>query len=218
MAAARANRLPAVWLALGGVLVLAGFLGLDRWFYTQVSLRLETPALGDRDFYALTWPLWWLVRGAFAHVVGLGVIGVALLVWQPQRWKRTVCVFALVAATALLANVLQAAIGRLRPNRADTHLAFVAPFSQLWTRQEVCFPSGEAAMAFALAAALTHLYPRGRRWWYLAATLAATARLVNGAHYPSDVAAGAALGWAMTTFLTRGRRSLIAATHTEDGA
>jgi membrane-associated phospholipid phosphatase len=212
-----ASRCSTIWLTLGGVLIVAGFLGLDRWFYTHVSLRLETPTLGDRDFYALTRPLWWLVRGAFAHVVGLAVIGVGLLVWQPERWKATVRAAALVAAAAVLANVLQAAIGRVRPNRAETHLAFVAPFSQLWTKQEVCFPSGEAATAFALAAALTHRHPRGRWWWYVAATLAAAARLVNGAHYLSDVAAGATLGWGVVTILTRGRQSLIAAVHTEDG-
>lgn len=211
MAAAGATRLPAVGLALAGVLVVAGFLGLDRWFYAHVSLRLETPTLGDRDFYALTWPLWWFVRGAFAHVIGIGVIGVVLLVWQPQRWKTTVWIVAVVAVTALLANVLQAAVGRLRPNRADTPLAFVAPFSQLWTKQEVCFPSGEAATAFALAAALTHLHPRGRPWWYLAATLAAVARLVNGAHYLSDVAAGAACGWAVIAGLLRWLRRADAA-------
>jgi membrane-associated phospholipid phosphatase len=184
-------------------LVIAGFLGLDRWFYEHVSLRLETPTVGDRDFYAVTWPLWWFVRGAFSGLIGVVVIGVVILVLQPTRWRLTTAALAAVLLTALLANAAQAAIGRVRPNQAPSHLTFVRPFSQLWTKQEVCFPSGEAATAFALACALTSLYPRGRVVFYAAGTLAAVSRLVNGAHYISDVAAGALLGVLLANALLR---------------
>ena len=170
-----------VWFWAGSALVLiaVGFLGFDRWFYEHVSLRLETPTVGDRDFYAVTWPVWWFLRGAFAHVVGIAVIGVVLLVLQPARWRLTVTAFGAVLLTALAANVDQAAIGRLRPNQAPTHLAFVRPFSQLWAKQEVCFPSGEAATAFALACVLAGLYPRGRVLFFLLGALAAVSRLVR---------------------------------------
>jgi undecaprenyl-diphosphatase len=119
--------------------------------------------------------------------------------------------FAAVLLTALLANAAQTAIGRVRPNRAPSHLTFVPPFSQLWTKQEVCFPSGEAATAFALAGVLTRLYRRGRVLFYAASALAAVSRLVNGAHYVSDVAAGALLGALLADACFRLANRLIAA-------
>jgi membrane-associated phospholipid phosphatase len=50
------------------------------------------------------------------------------------------------------------------------------------------------ATAFALAAVLTRLFPGGGPIFYVIAALAAIARLINGAHYVSDVAGGALLG------------------------
>jgi membrane-associated phospholipid phosphatase len=73
-------------------------------------------------------------------------------------------------------------------------LVFKAPGSELLRKHEVSFPSGEAATGFALACVLTRLFPRGRPAFYAGGSLAALARLVNGAHYVSDVAAGAMLG------------------------
>jgi membrane-associated phospholipid phosphatase len=45
-----------------------------------------------------------------------------------------------------------------------------------------------------MACVLTSLFPRWRTVFYGAGTLAAAARLVNGAHFVSDVVAGAMLG------------------------
>jgi len=58
----------------------------------------------------------------------------------------------------------------------------------------VCFPSGEAATAFALAWIVAQFLPRWRAALLVIAALTASARLINGAHYPSDIAAGAVLG------------------------
>lgn len=61
------------------------------------------------------------------------------------------------------------------------------------------FPSGHAALAFAVATSLTLSYPE----WYVAVPLyiwavaASTARMWLGVHYPTDVLAGAALGTAI---------------------
>lgn len=58
------------------------------------------------------------------------------------------------------------------------------------------FPSGHSALAFAIATSTSLSYPE---WYvvapaYLWATTTATARIWFGMHYPSDVAAGAAIG------------------------
>jgi membrane-associated phospholipid phosphatase len=58
------------------------------------------------------------------------------------------------------------------------------------------FPSGHAATAFAVAAALTGWAPVRRRGWILAAASGvALSRIVLNAHFLSDVLGGALFGW-----------------------
>jgi len=78
------------------------------------------------------------------------------------------------------------------------------PFNFLSTHQS--FPSGHATAAFACATALAWRYPRARIYFYSLAAGVALQRVVSGAHYTSDVLAGAALGLAIGTLLTRGSR------------
>lgn len=56
------------------------------------------------------------------------------------------------------------------------------------------FPSGHAALAFAIAVILTAAYPRLTLPSYLIAVIVSLSRVTLGVHYPSDVLAGAAIG------------------------
>jgi membrane-associated phospholipid phosphatase len=183
-----------LWLgaAAGCAAVLAGFLGLDRWFYLHVSCALNTEVVG-RDFYHATMPFWLLCRWFFGYALAALLILGADLALRPRRWCVIVGAALAIAAAGLSANLLQAAIGRARPNHDISALSF-EPVRHLLDKQGVSFPSGEAATAFAVALVLSRLYPRWRIAFYIGGTLAAVARLVNGAHYPSDVAAGALFG------------------------
>jgi membrane-associated phospholipid phosphatase len=184
----------AAWL-LGILVVLGGFCGGDRVFYEHVSRRLnpqDDPLA--RSFYNVTRPFWLACRYSFAHVLGLSIIYFAVLALHRNGWRAANAALAGVVAAAIVANVAQGAIGRLRPNQATSQRAFTQPTLNPLRKDSVGFPSGEAAMAFALACVLTRLAPRWRAAFYAAGTLAAVARLMNGAHYPSDVAAGALLG------------------------
>jgi len=184
-----------VWLGTAAAVIALGFLGFDRWFYEHVSLVLNTEDRPlDRDFYAVTKPFWETWRWVFGSVVGIVTLGVVATILQPRRWAFYLAGLVSIAGTALLANGLQGAIGRLRPNQAASALAFAPPLSQLVSKERVGFPSGEAATAFALACVAARLWPRGKSCFYAAAAFVAVARLVNGAHYPSDVVAGGVLG------------------------
>ena len=188
----RAER--AIWLLLA-LLVVVGMAGLDQAFYEGVSLRLNTAHPIDLDFYTLTRPVWFVIRTAFAHVAGAAVAYALVVALHRERWRAANRLLLTIVAGALLAFVLEGLIGRVRPNLAGGQLAF-APLDALihWRSRAVCFPSGEATMAFAMAVALASLFPGWRVAFYTLATLASVARLVNGAHFLGDVAGGALLG------------------------
>lgn len=57
------------------------------------------------------------------------------------------------------------------------------------------FPSGHTAGSVAAARALARVYPEASGPAYLAAAAIALVQVPRGAHYPTDVVAGAALGW-----------------------
>lgn len=60
------------------------------------------------------------------------------------------------------------------------------------------FPSGHSATAFAFAAVFTQHFRKNPIIWISAislACLAALSRIVVGAHWPTDILAGSALGW-----------------------
>lgn len=185
-----------MWVILAAALAVcvAGFLGVDRWFYSNVSCVLNTEDRPlDRDFYSVTKPLWLALRATFGYALVGAVAAIAVLVARPRQWRRVAVAAAAVAAAGLTVNVMQGLVGRVRPNQATTHLQF-RPRVAVFTKHGGCFPSGEAATALALASVLSHAWPRGRIAYFALAALAAGARLVNGAHYVSDVVAGGAYG------------------------
>jgi undecaprenyl-diphosphatase len=89
----------------------------------------------------------------------------------------------------LIAHTVKNIIARPRP---DPGLALIVPDS-LYS-----FPSGHATLMFALAATM-YAYDR-RAGWVLAAlaTITGIARVLAGVHYWYDIAAGAALGYAVS--------------------
>ena len=59
------------------------------------------------------------------------------------------------------------------------------------------FPSSHAVNAFAIAGFVSHYFVRWRLPLILFATAVALSRVVVGVHYPSDIAGGAAIGYAV---------------------
>lgn len=114
------------------------------------------------------------------------------LLW---RGRRRSALALLVVPTGMLLNVaLKESFRRLRPGIEDP-LVQLASYS---------FPSGHAVAStvfYGMACALVFAHVRSRGWRALAATVAVTmvvvvtfSRVYLGAHYPSDVVAGVAVG------------------------
>ena len=103
-------------------------------------------------------------------------------------------------ATAELLKIL---VRRLRPD-AETFGYVWRPFSEhLLSTKGLGMPSSHVMVAFAGAAALARVFPRGRLLWYVLAAGCATARVLSGGHFLSDTVAAAFLGYAVGAWLSR---------------
>ena len=101
----------------------------------------------------------------------------------------------LAAALSGINAALKLSIGRIRPYHGVPPFQ-LHPFSKSFIDIEAgfSFPSGDAALAFAMAASLSMVAPKLRPLWWTLAIIVAIERIAENAHYPSDVIAGAALG------------------------
>ncbi len=99
--------------------------------------------------------------------------------------------------SGLISNALKPVFGRVRPAAAGNQTTF-EPGSGNYS-----FPSGHATEAFAVASVVA---ARSSGWLvptlaYTAASLVALDRINDRAHFPSDVAAGAAIGAVVGRFI-----------------
>ena len=120
-----------------------------------------------------------------------------LAILHPARWRA--------AALLVLGGVLSGAFysvgkwlaGRLRPVvRIDPY--HFEPFYHgvygFFHAGNMAFPSGHTCLAFATAAAMAHLLPRAAWSFFAVAACVGLERVLELAHYPSDVVAGALFG------------------------
>jgi hypothetical protein len=118
---------------------------------------------------------------------GLGAAGAVLDPSQRRKWaKATVC----VGGAYVISTSIKLAIGRKRPVVEDLPHLMATPTG-------LSFPSSHSTSSFAAAMAYGRLLPRGPL--YVAASGMAFSRLYLGVHYPSDIAAGVALGTVLGT-------------------
>ena len=75
-------------------------------------------------------------------------------------------------------------------------------------KEETSFPSGHSAGAAAVARAFAREYPEHAGPAYAAAGALALAQIPRCAHYPTDVGAGLAIGWAAENMVETGMRAL----------
>jgi undecaprenyl-diphosphatase len=141
---------------------------------------------------------WWILTLATVVIVGgwavrrlsasenAGLIAAGLI-------ARASYILCSVGLAALIVNTVKRAIGRPRPDMfADHGLFSFNPFT--WNFDFESFPSGHATVDGALFMALALMFPRFRWPLLILGLCFALTRVVVGAHYPSDVAAGFGFG------------------------
>jgi membrane-associated phospholipid phosphatase len=132
-----------------------------------------------------------------AMVLVVGFAATALQGTSRAQWLgvglRLQFVFFAVLVPMLAGELIKWVAGRGRPFVGGHADAFnFVPFAG--TEAHASFPSSHAITAFALAFAVSAVWPRARAAMIVYALLIAASRLVLLAHHPSDVVAGGLIG------------------------
>ena len=195
-APAETSAAPAAWqephdpdLLLAGI--AAGAFALAASQDLEITRRIrETPSSEAADNASR------LFR-QFGDPVVLGVAlagtwGAARVAHAPGLERATIRIGVSIAAPSIACLVAKEVIGRERPNQSPDDAWKLDPFTG-----DASFPSGHTTVAFAAAAALDR--ETTARWvpWlvYPAAAACGWSRVHALEHWPSDVVAGAALGY-----------------------
>ena len=123
------------------------------------------------------------------------LLGILMLLYGIKNRKFARCGLTLLlclGTTALVCNVtLKPMVGRMRPYDLLGFSILVPPLA------DFSFPSGHTSSSVAAA---TAIYAMNRKWGivaYVFAVLMGISRLYLGVHFPTDVLAGAVIGFVM---------------------
>jgi len=176
---------------------------LSRWVDAPLTVMINehvSPALNDvfHTIGLLGKSDMYIFAALFLYVIGL--IGLHRGWVCPFRVsfeniaRGAMLVLTTMAVGGLITLVLKKVVARARPKllfEQDLY-GLVAPFTKGGAYNS--FPSSHTLTAFAVAAAISVISPRWRVPALFVATLVGVSRLINRAHYLSDVLAAAAIG------------------------
>jgi membrane-associated phospholipid phosphatase len=171
-----------------------------------LSLAIDVPIAGYAK--AGKHPRWFaeLLENVetFGHGIGATLIVIGVLILDVSRRRSALPLLAGSLGAGLTANLLKLLVIRYRPRGLTNFPETVwATFGGWWSGSSgndlQSFPSAHSATAVGLAIMLSAYYPRGRWYFTLLAILVGMQRVQVSAHYPSDVFAGAIVGWCVAS-------------------
>jgi undecaprenyl-diphosphatase len=179
------------WISIGvAVLALIVASAIDPWVFHHV----QKPNVYDQDWgRALRsvgyWPLWMVLS------LALGLVD--------RQPRRAAYLAGSITVAGIIGELLKLIVRRQRPGTLNGVYAFRSFADHLFSSRNFGMPSSHAVIAFSGAAAMSILFPEATVVWYALAIGCGVTRILSGAHFLSDVVAGAAIGIAVSVVIAR---------------
>ncbi len=178
---------PAVWM---GVILLVVAMAAASYLFADATVSgwCQNP---PNTWHHNVWV------SAFRQLGKVGVPLWLLLIWSclTNRWRSTVVTLVALALIGASVDPLKAIVRRCRPSTVMAASRQSLSLQDIPWHEKASFPSGDTAVAFAVATILSSAL--GRFWapaLFVAAGAIGLFRVTGLAHYPSDVIAGALIG------------------------
>ena len=144
----------------------------------------------------------------FAHGFGVFVVAVGIYALAPKARVAIPRVVVCAFWPGLVAHFLKLQVARFRPISyfdAESQANFPSDLTATWIGwlrnwdlntiyAQQSFPSAHTATVWGFAIGMIWAFPRGKYLFIFLATMASIQRVVEHAHWPSDVLIGAAVG------------------------
>jgi undecaprenyl-diphosphatase len=164
---------------------------LDARLYLAVN---DVPHPGWMD--SLGWAIAIVFMGGWVWVAGTLM---AYLLRVPRSWHAVkVLLPCVTVATWIVEFPVKAFFRRRRPFVQIVRALVIGKKPGSWS-----FPSGHTASSFASAWALSTVWPKASPAFFAIAAIVGASRVYVGAHYPGDVASGAATGIVFSEIIRR---------------
>ncbi len=142
----------------------------------------------------------------FVYFLAPAILLAMTYIYRARIWQPILALaFAILLADGLSYRVLKKSVDRARPFASEATGSWVR---QVGVAHGNSFPSNHAANCFAGAVVLAYFFRRTKYFVYTFACLVALSRVALGVHFPSDVLAGALLGFIVGSVVVFSAKSL----------
>jgi membrane-associated phospholipid phosphatase len=128
------------------------------------------------------------------YLLAAGLGGLGLILRRPRLVEAGVRMGLAVAAADLAKSLIKKTVTRTRPHVLMDEGRYESHLGGSDEKPEQSFPSGHMAGSVAAALAARRVYPQTTPYTLAACAVLGWGRVGKGAHWPSDVAAGAVVG------------------------
>ena len=182
---------------------------LDLWFYTNLlNLNQLSNGVFLKEFFSEITKL-----GSSSWYFSISIIGFIVFYinrkLQIIRAKSTnnlsnffISSFVYILTVGVITQIIKHVVGRPRPNHTNFEDVFSFKYFTLESNFH-SFPSGHSSTIFIVCFILVSVLPKLRYFFYFLASVVAFSRVVVGAHFFTDIVAGAILALILFKILNK---------------